>query len=552
MAAAAGRQGFQFMNGAPWEVLGVNPACSQDELKRAYARLLKQHRPDRDPEGFRRVRDAYEWMRSNADFCATFAADIAAQSAESVRADALQQDDSVAQVSTESESGSATEPVVVPCAQAGGVDESAAAADGMGPAADVATINAQRGAPETSRTYRKRWSLLRRIHYKLRTARRSKKKKVRRQALRLLVKHWRARKKQSDAWDRLMVRELFRKKSPLLKMLKPADAACDIRREGAMVAREMLRAYARIAAWPSVLNILLDIEAELKKQPSPQAAMVLVFGARLIALLQWTRAQQLTDLAYPHLPVQMRHHGLGDLDRMIQAGKELAMMNVQDRSTLSRCMASETADPKEDAVVRAFRNLSFSFSAPAARTVLAEQFPAFKMKLQVRPTHEVTTTREKAPEQSSSFLGNFWWVGIVLFMLSRAATNCGSSSSYSPPPVRYQPPPPQYSREELERRYGLKVEKDVNEYFERNKKNTTKEEPKLELFLDREKELPTTGNTEVQKILREIEARRSQKIKPKSGTDPTQTPLPLGLDPLQPEKPAGPSVVPIPPSDSKK
>ena len=45
----------------PWQILilDVNTATEKD-VKAAYARLLKQHRPDVDPEGFRRVRDAYE------------------------------------------------------------------------------------------------------------------------------------------------------------------------------------------------------------------------------------------------------------------------------------------------------------------------------------------------------------------------------------------------------------------------------------------------------------------------------------------------------------
>lgn len=58
---------------SPWEVLGVQPGCSPSELKRAYALLLKQHRPDKDPEGFRLIRDAYEWMRENG---AMFAAAV--------------------------------------------------------------------------------------------------------------------------------------------------------------------------------------------------------------------------------------------------------------------------------------------------------------------------------------------------------------------------------------------------------------------------------------------------------------------------------------------
>lgn len=46
---------------SPWTILGLEPGQRDERsIKRAYARLLKQHRPDQDPEGFRRVHDAYQ------------------------------------------------------------------------------------------------------------------------------------------------------------------------------------------------------------------------------------------------------------------------------------------------------------------------------------------------------------------------------------------------------------------------------------------------------------------------------------------------------------
>ena len=45
----------------PWQTLELDPGtATEKDIKIAYARLLKQHRPDIDPEGFRRVREAYE------------------------------------------------------------------------------------------------------------------------------------------------------------------------------------------------------------------------------------------------------------------------------------------------------------------------------------------------------------------------------------------------------------------------------------------------------------------------------------------------------------
>jgi hypothetical protein len=44
-----------------WSILGLDRSTATErEVKSAYAKLLKQHRPDKDPEGFQRLRQAYE------------------------------------------------------------------------------------------------------------------------------------------------------------------------------------------------------------------------------------------------------------------------------------------------------------------------------------------------------------------------------------------------------------------------------------------------------------------------------------------------------------
>ncbi|WP_462381380.1 J domain-containing protein [Pseudomonas sp. Marseille-QA0892] len=43
-----------------WETLGLDDDADERAIKRAYARLLKQNRPDDDPEAFQRLRNAYE------------------------------------------------------------------------------------------------------------------------------------------------------------------------------------------------------------------------------------------------------------------------------------------------------------------------------------------------------------------------------------------------------------------------------------------------------------------------------------------------------------
>ena len=43
----------------PWRVLRLAPAAALDEVRARYVELVKQHPPDRDPEVFERIRDAY-------------------------------------------------------------------------------------------------------------------------------------------------------------------------------------------------------------------------------------------------------------------------------------------------------------------------------------------------------------------------------------------------------------------------------------------------------------------------------------------------------------
>jgi len=47
----------------PWEVLGVPADASEETLRQAYLKKLRQYPPDRAPEEFERVRDAYDMAR---------------------------------------------------------------------------------------------------------------------------------------------------------------------------------------------------------------------------------------------------------------------------------------------------------------------------------------------------------------------------------------------------------------------------------------------------------------------------------------------------------
>lgn len=50
-----------------YELLGVDATASAKELKRAYLRKTKVYKPERDPEGFQRLRAAYELVKELVD-----------------------------------------------------------------------------------------------------------------------------------------------------------------------------------------------------------------------------------------------------------------------------------------------------------------------------------------------------------------------------------------------------------------------------------------------------------------------------------------------------
>lgn len=43
-----------------WEVLGIDPTSDKKEIKKAYARLLKQYHPEENPEEFKQIQAAYQ------------------------------------------------------------------------------------------------------------------------------------------------------------------------------------------------------------------------------------------------------------------------------------------------------------------------------------------------------------------------------------------------------------------------------------------------------------------------------------------------------------
>lgn len=52
------------MDPDPYEILGLTRQASDEDIKRAYFQQVRAHPPEREPESFRAIRDAYERLRT--------------------------------------------------------------------------------------------------------------------------------------------------------------------------------------------------------------------------------------------------------------------------------------------------------------------------------------------------------------------------------------------------------------------------------------------------------------------------------------------------------
>lgn len=473
---------------APWEILGVAPNCSQSELRQAYARLLKQHRPDQDPEGFRRVRDAYEFMRANASFLAH--AELA--------------------------------PALDPERAASTAPEPAQPPDAATPAPPLdLSATPPPAAPHT----RRRKGRLKNLARKLRKARHKANRRAKERVLRKLLRIWRVKKTHGDGWDRFVARQLEHEDGAMLALLNREDALKDVNRDGGHVSALMLRKLAQRGNWPAVKGLLECLQTRLKEHPSPNLAELLAAGAKFLALIDWKRAQELSNAAYPFLPTWEREMLLADLDHAIQAGKEIASLPSDNRAVLASALAMqdderEQPEPLElrDAMLRVSR-LSRAF---AAKAYLRQRFPRYQDRLKEHQPRVHVSFRNSSSSGESK--GSLLIYLLPLFLLVNLSRSCNSSSST---PSRHYQPAPAYSNPEIQR-----INKDLQEILKRKTVREILEEGKT-------RQAPREDASDAEKRAYEM-LKHLGTIREKSGAPPAPSKL---FDPVEQsatEKTSGP------------
>ena len=68
-----------------WEILGIEPTTDEGAIRKAYARELKLHRPDKDPQGYQQLREAFDEARRYANDAADTARGYAQDAAKTAR-----------------------------------------------------------------------------------------------------------------------------------------------------------------------------------------------------------------------------------------------------------------------------------------------------------------------------------------------------------------------------------------------------------------------------------------------------------------------------------
>jgi len=51
----------------PFQVLGISPEATDEQVRSAYFQKVREFPPERDPEGFKRIRKAFERVQSEED-----------------------------------------------------------------------------------------------------------------------------------------------------------------------------------------------------------------------------------------------------------------------------------------------------------------------------------------------------------------------------------------------------------------------------------------------------------------------------------------------------
>lgn len=378
---------------SPWQILGIPYGSPRHVVKEAYARLLKQHRPDRDPVGFRRIRDAYEQLRDVPEQAEQDAWEeeelpprtFAEESADGINAN----DDKPAE----------DDAIEVHAAARAGDDEEPLAGPAEDPPLDLEEEEFLE-LPPPRRLWRAPFAM--RLHRALyRTSVQSDPQRELR-VLRVLVQSWRNSTHDPLPLVRLLLTALGQK--PLVQtLLTPADVTDELDRGSWAVTSALLQAQIAGGDIIAANGVVAAIEAWCARHPKGNCAPFLVEAAGHLAFLDRAAAERLLDAAF-----RLRSGGdlhTGDVDLRIAVGREIRASTFAERLNFTRALLlppERRTDADESMAATAMRQRYGC--APLLATLFKARLPkrwdfVIAAPLEVRPPQPVQRPRPDRPHE---------------------------------------------------------------------------------------------------------------------------------------------------------
>lgn len=400
---------------SPWQVLGIAPGSSLAEVKKAYARLLRQHRPDQDPVGFRRLRDAYE---------------LAVQMAES----------GVAWPYDELDPANDTDSDPSPHADAARREADADQAQPPAPVFDFVQLPPSwRRSKETPRVAstrpRELAAPLRRALERVRSVPHPQRE---RRLLGLLAELLQ-RRPHDFALAEIAHAELSRPEGALRRLLVPEPTWAHWVVDGVPLGRALLLAHLAAGDLARLYAAVDAIERSLEASAEPMVLASASDAARTIAMLDPRRAERITDRVFQKAPAGMRS-AFGDADAFVQAGLQLRQRNLrEDLYEHLPNLVLALCDPRiADDEPRARRALQFAVGAarsPEVAALVAERFPTAWPQYEPKWRRN-RASRTKRPQQQKR-RGFRWYLVVIWLVLTTLGAIVKATRGDRPPKFRF-------------------------------------------------------------------------------------------------------------------
>lgn len=414
MAAAERRRGRRPVS-SPWQVLGLAPGSSVAEVKKAYARLLRQHRPDQDPVGFRRLRDAYEVAVRMAEHGVVWSND------EHEPADDTDSDSSPAPDASPREADADHAPPPSPDFDFVPPPPSRRRSEGT-----------PRVAPARPRALA---APLQRALARVRDVPHPQREQ---RLLRLLVDLLQRRPHDFELAE-IAHAELGRPGGTLRQLLVPEPSWAQWMVDGVPLGRALLLAHLAAGDLARLYAAVDAIERSLEASAEPMVLAAASDAARTIAMLDPRRAERITDRVFQKAPAGMRGM-FGDADAWVQAGLQVRQHNLrEDLHEQLPNLVLALCDPRiADDEPRARRALQFAVGAarsPEVAALVAERFPTAWPQYEPKWRRN-RASRTKRPQQQKR-RGFRWYLVVIWLVLTTLGAIVKATRSDRPPKFRF-------------------------------------------------------------------------------------------------------------------